>query len=190
MLCQISLGRLAAGVMLVFTLVAFEAWAEEYNLMPLSKAQRMIFPEAVNFVEKPFELSDAQKDLVAEATELKVRFKTVPVWLALDGQGQQVGIVVVDRVIGKHEFITYAVGIRPQGKATMPVILDYRESYGQQIEQEAWRRQFVGKTRHDVLKVGKDIDHISGATLSCVNVTNGVRRLLFTYELVLAKEGY
>lgn len=190
MLCHMRFWRTPVVVMLIFTLVAFEAWAEEYNLMPLLNAQSMIFPEAVSFVEKSFELSSDQKDLVAEATGLKVRFKTVPTWLALDGQGQKVGIVVVDKVIGKHEFITYAVGIRPQGKATMPVILDYRESYGQQIEQESWRRQFVGKTRHDVLKVGKDIDHISGATLSCVNVTNGVRRVLFTYELVLSKEGY
>jgi Na+-transporting NADH:ubiquinone oxidoreductase subunit NqrC len=44
----------------------------------------------------------------------------------------------------------------------------------------------MGKTRHDTLKVGKDIDNISGATLSCVNITNGIRRLLVSYDIAIA----
>ncbi len=37
------------------------------------------------------------------------------------------------------------------------------------------------------LKLTEDIQNISGATLSSKHITDGVRRLLATYELVLAK---
>ncbi len=37
------------------------------------------------------------------------------------------------------------------------------------------------------LKLTEDIQNISGATLSSKHITDGVRRLLATYDLVLAK---
>ena len=42
----------------------------------------------------------------------------------------------------------------------------------------AWRKQFVGKGAASAIKVGEDIANISGATLSCTHVTDGVRRIV------------
>jgi Na+-translocating ferredoxin:NAD+ oxidoreductase RnfG subunit len=175
---------------LVMTFMTFffsPVQAQDYNLMSVEQAQQMIFPSATRFIQTPITLTEAQKEAIAETTDLKVRFLEIPVWQAMDADGKRLGIVTIDKVIGKHEFIIYALGITPEGKATAPFILDFRESYGQQIERQEWRNQFVGKTRHDRLKVGKDIDNISGATLSCVNVTNGIRRMLQTYEMAISK---
>ena len=47
----------------------------------------------------------------------------------------------------------------------------------------AWRRQFVGKTADAALRVGEDIANISGATLSCTHVTEGVRRIVAVVAL-------
>ena len=57
-------------------------------------------------------------------------------------------------------------------------ILSYRESHGFEIRLPAWRKQFVGKAEGSVLQVGEDIANISGATLSCTHVTDGVRRIV------------
>ena len=57
-------------------------------------------------------------------------------------------------------------------------ILSYRESHGGEIRLPAWRRQFVGKTSAAPLRLGDDISNISGATLSCQHVTDGVRRIV------------
>ena len=173
--------------LLLLLVVSLTAQAQEYNLMSIEQAKSLIFPSAVKFIETQVTLTDDQKEIIAETTDLKVRFAEIPLWQAVDAQGNRLGVVVTDKVIGKHEFIVYAVGITPEGKSTAPFILDFRESYGQQVEREEWRNQFVGKTRHDRLKVGKDIDNISGATLSCVNVTNGIRRMLVTYDVAIAK---
>ena len=92
---------------------------------------------------------------------------------------------IVDEVVGKHEFITYAVGFTPDGKVRGIEILAYRETYGYQIRNPDWRQKFVGKSLADPFKLDEDIPNISGATLSCYNVTNGVKRLLALQQVAL-----
>lgn len=89
----------------------------------------------------------------------------------------------IDEVLGKHEFITYAVAIHA-GKVKGIEIMEYRETFGQQVREKKWKDQFVGKDKSSTLRVGKDILNISGATLSSVHVTNGVRRVVETYEVL------
>jgi hypothetical protein len=92
------------------------------------------------------------------------------------------GWFVVDEVLGKHELITYAVGLDPQGRVRGVEILDYRESHGGEIRDPQWRLQFAGKTARAPLQLDRDIRNISGATLSCRHVTDGVKRILALYE--------
>jgi hypothetical protein len=66
-------------------------------------------------------------------------------------------------------------------------ILDYRESHGGEIRLAGWRRQFVGRTGADPVALNNDIRNISGATLSCRHVTEGVHRLLQLYDAALRK---
>jgi Na+-transporting NADH:ubiquinone oxidoreductase subunit NqrC len=91
-------------------------------------------------------------------------------------------------VIGKHEFITYALALSPDGVVRGVEILDYRETYGGEIRNPAWRHQFVGKRPGSELQLGEDIKNISGATLSSRHVTDGIRRLLVTYQLLLKND--
>jgi hypothetical protein len=93
----------------------------------------------------------------------------------------------IDRVLGKHDFITYAVGVSPDGKVTGVEIMDYRETYGGEIRDAAWRRNFTGKSARDPIRFDRDIPTISGATLSSKHVTEGVRRVLQTYETLKSK---
>jgi Na+-transporting NADH:ubiquinone oxidoreductase subunit NqrC len=91
----------------------------------------------------------------------------------------------VDEVIGKHEFITYALALANSGAVKGVEILTYRETYGHEVKLPKWRAQFLGKTVAAPVKIDSDIRNISGATLSCVHVTEGVRRLLYTHAFVL-----
>ncbi len=53
------------------------------------------------------------------------------------------------------------------------------------LHDEQWRAQFVGKTSKSTLKLDRDVKNISGATLSCRHITDGVKRLLAFYEIAL-----
>jgi hypothetical protein len=101
-------------------------------------------------------------------------------WRASNG-----GYVIVDRVVGKHEYITLAVGINPNGTVKQIEIMDYKESYGYEVREAQWRSQFVGKSASSPLQLNGDITNISGATLSSRHVTDGVKRILQVYETSL-----
>lgn len=168
------LGLLAAG-----SLVCWQAQAEIY--LSEEQAVAAIFP-GETFTRKPLILSGAEADKIEDSSGESVREKKLMAWVSAKKD-----VVYIDQALGKHEMITYAVGITPEGKVRGIEILEYRETYGQDVRKPAWRQQFVGKTRMDPLRVEKDIVNISGATLSSAHITNGVRRILNTHELVRSR---
>ena len=91
----------------------------------------------------------------------------------------------VDEVVGRQDFITYAVGVDANG-ALLPVeILEYRESHGGEIRNERWLAQFAGRHSPGELRFRADIKNIAGATLSSEHVTAGVRRILALWQQLL-----
>ncbi len=131
------------------------AYAVQY--LTIDAAQKLAFPSANRFVENGGLTWKAQ---------------------AAD---RLLGLFVVDHVIGKHLYIDYAVALDPTGRVMRVEILQYRESYGGEVREPGWLAQFAGKTSSSPLKVGSDIRNISGATLSSLHVTEGVKRILATY---------
>jgi Na+-translocating ferredoxin:NAD+ oxidoreductase RnfG subunit len=169
--------RILAG--LLIAPVPFVAHAETY--LNESQAARVLFPD-IQLEPRWMDLTHEEARSVQKASGERVSDPHVRIFW---GPAKQA--VVIDRVVGKHDYITYAVGIDPKGKVRGIEIMDYRETYGYQVRGADWRKQFIGKTAADPLKVDKDIQNISGATLSSAHVTNGVRRVLRTYELLKAK---
>ena len=167
----------AAGVALA--LAPSAAFAVDY-LSP-AQAEQALFPEAERFESRELLLDAAQMQQLAERG-LRARSARWPLRVALRGN-TVLGHVVVDNVLGKFELISYAVGLGADGAVRQVEVLSYRESHGHEIRLPAWRRQFVGKTAASPLQLGEDIANISGATLSCQHVTDGVRRIVAVLDL-------
>jgi len=154
------------------------ARAEVY--MTLEQAQALLFPGAT--LTPDFrQLTDAEAQAIESDTDVDVRDRELRLWKASTG-----GWFIADEVVGKHEFIPIAVALDKDGALKGIEILEYRESYGSQVRDPAWRAQFLGKRHGAVLKLGADIANISGATLSSKHITDGVKRLLATYALAVA----
>ena len=56
-------------------------------------------------------------------------------------------------------------------------VLQYRENHGGEISSKRFLRQFVGLSGNSNMKYGKDIDGISGATISVRAITAGIKRM-------------
>lgn len=158
------------------------AYATQY--LTTEAAQKLMFPEAGAFVPHPVRLTDAQKDVVEQAAKVHMRFPEQPVWQVMAG-GKPAGWFVLDEVYGKHEFITYAVALDASGAVRGVEILDYRETHGGEIRNPKWRAQFNGARHGAALKLDDDIQNISGATLSCKHIAEGVRRILAIHAVAL-----
>lgn len=166
----------------LFTAAVPQCIAAQY--MSLEQAQGLIFPQADEFAAAPVTLTPEQVERIERQSGAKVRAPRQQVWEAR-AKGALLGWFIVDQVIGKHELITYAVGINAEGSVRQFQIVEYREAYGYQVRNLAWRDQFVGKTIADPLKLGTDILNISGATMSCQHVTEGIKRLLALHQVAL-----
>jgi Na+-translocating ferredoxin:NAD+ oxidoreductase RnfG subunit len=171
------------SVFLLPMVVAASAHATDY--FTVQQAQTLLLPGAASFVEQPLKLTDEQKDRIKSLSGLRQRWDVQKVWRAEKG-GQLVGWFLVDEVIGKHEFITYATAISPEGKVLGVEIMSYRETHGGQVREASWRKHLAGKTLADRFKLDDDVPNITGATLSCRNVMDGVKRLLAIHKLYLA----
>src|SRR5450755_4187528 len=166
----------AAGL---FGPVSGVAYAAEY--LSVEAAQRAAFPEATLF--EPVLIAADVKAAIARENG---RFVVEPrVWRALAGERAR-GWFIIDEVIGKVELITYGVALDTSGAVKSLDVLAYRESHGDAIKLAAWRAQFAGKRASDPVRIDADIRNISGATLSCRHVTEGVHRLLLVYQKALA----
>jgi Na+-translocating ferredoxin:NAD+ oxidoreductase RnfG subunit len=162
-----------------FVPVAIVAHAEIY--LSEDQAVHAIFPGSTKFERHEFSLTPDQISKIEKESNESVRNNKPVVFV---GPGKEA--VFIDQVLGKHEFITIAVGIASDGSVRGVEVLEYRETYGGQVMRPEWRKQFEGKTTKSDLKLGSDIKNISGATLSSSHVTSGVRRLLRTYEVLHA----
>jgi hypothetical protein len=155
------------------------AFAVDY--LSVEQAAQLMFPDADRFDSRDLVLDAAQLQAL-DAQDVRGRSARWPVRIARRGEST-LGVVVADAVVGKFELISYAVAIDTEGAIRQIEILSYRESHGGEVRLLAWRRQFVGKTAASTLHVGDDIANISGATLSCTHITEGVRRIVAVVAL-------
>lgn len=146
--------------------------------MTVQQVQAAWFPNQA-LIPDDRTLSPEQMAAIRAHSGVHVLSRTVRSWHAPHG-----GRLFVDRVLGKHEFITLALAVNADGTVRGLEILDYRESYGGQVRDPAWRHQFVGKRDGAPFELDKDIRNNSGGTLSARHVTEGVKRLLATNSIV------
>jgi len=162
--------------------VPLPSYAVQYLTAPA--AQKVCFPECDQFVAAHIKFTPAQIDAIEAKSGQKELLRGQEIWRALQN-GKLCGFFIVDYVIGKHLVIDYAVALSPEGTVKQIEILNYRESYGGEIRNPDWRKQFVSKTPVSRFALNEGITNISGATLSCRHITDGVRRVLATYEICL-----
>lgn len=158
------------------------AYAADY--LTAEQALRLLFPDADSYLAQTVTLDDAQRDQIKALSGVRQRWKNQKVWRAEKG-GVLLGWMVQDEVIGKHEYITYVAALSADGVVLGLEILSYRETHGGAVREASWRQQLKGKRLQDPFKLDVDVPNISGATLSCRNLTDGVKRLLALQQVAL-----
>jgi hypothetical protein len=149
------------------------------SMVGVEQSQARMFPGATmaqNFIT----LTDQQAEAIRSKSQIKMWGHDIKAWKASTG-----GWYILDKVLARDAFITYALALDQTGVVTGVEILQCEPHYD--ISNPAWLRQFRGK-RFDTPNWTKDIHILSGASLSSDAVTDGVKRLFATYELVLAAD--
>jgi Na+-translocating ferredoxin:NAD+ oxidoreductase subunit G len=174
----------SGNLILSSVVICAPAYAAQY--VTVDEAKKILFPDAASYEPRDVKFDDELRGKIKKLGGKRQGENQTKI-IEAKKAGSTSGWILIDDVVGKHEFITYATGIDLSGKVVGIEILDYRETHGGQIRDVSWRKKFTGKQLNDPFQLDVDVPNISGATLSCRNVLDGVKRLLAIHQLVLAK---
>jgi hypothetical protein len=154
------------------------------DYLSLAEAQRAVFPEALNFEPLALQPTGAQRQAIAALAGVQPPRGRLAAW-RVQGSTGTLGFLFTDEVVGRQDFIDYALGINHDGTLRTPEIMSYRESHGGEVRNLAWRTQFAHRHDGATLRPVIDIRNIAGATLSCEHLTAGVRYLSALWQVLL-----
>lgn len=160
-------------------LAPFAARADQVYLSA-DQAPAAVFPDADRF---------ETRDLAATA-ELRARVQQrlgdlkPTVWersyritTAFRGTSR-LGRAVVIEEIGKHREITLIVGVDSSAKVAGVAVMTYREAYGGEVRSRRFLAQYRGRGADDSLQPSRDIQNITGATLSARAIGRGIKKAI------------
>ncbi len=158
------------------------ASAAAETLLTQEQALKIVFPKSESVKAEMKALSEDQRKTLEENTGLRFAETDYPTFVA-STKGQPEGYAVILNEIGKHENITFIVGVSPKGKVMEVAVMEYRESRGEEVKEQRFLSQFRGKKSTDPIRVNQDIVNYTGATLSSYAIARGVRRALALTQL-------
>lgn len=141
----------------------------EFMLMPMKVPEK--FNPSGTFYQIQSSLTDSQ----------------LPVYVYIG----RVSIVRSAAATGKKsdnsEFFDYFILFNSSKAVSLVKVTNYQSSHGQMISSPGWLRKFIGHSHPRPLEVGRQIDAISGATISVNNITFDVRQKSFILQEIASK---
>ena len=138
----------------------------------------------VNFIK--WNPTQERKILFEKKARLRFMFDHIYVW-EITRSDTILGIAILDNVLGKSLPITFLSCFNSDGHLIKAHIVKYREDYGYEVGNKRWLNQFIGLDVNSDFIIGKNIDGISGATISVNSVTRGINRSAIIVEYLLTK---
>ncbi len=113
-------------------------------------------------------------ELTKEAIDSEHTINEESIFRLLDGQ-DLVGYCLIDKAKSKFDLFDFMVIFDTEGNILRPSVLVYREDYGGEICSKRWLRQFIGLDAESEMRLGLDVQNISGATMSCEAASRGFK---------------
>lgn len=157
--------------------------AADHVFLHEADAPHEMFPSSTRATRKALELSDAELDGVGKMLGRRIEGKSYP-YLDVGDDRESIGSIFLLDVIGQSQPITFAVAVGKDGTVQDVRVMVYREPHGDEIEDHRFRKQFVGKTFKDPITLGKDVDAITGATISSRSEAFAVKKSLALFSVL------
>ena len=100
-------------------------------------------------------------------------------WYTLNNKSTKtkLGYMVVTQAKSRSDVFEYMIVFDLDKKIKAVDVLTYREEYGGEIGSKRFLKQFIGKSSETPIRINKEINGISGATISCNSITNSISEM-------------
>lgn len=176
------------GINLFFPAESFPEEEKKFDLqvyLTKKEALAMAFPGAGSIEKERKWLSDAQKDTIAKISLLEITENRFTFYVGKK-DGKPMGYLLIDHIIGKSFPITFMTVLNVDGTVRDVEIMVYREPRGWEVKYPSFMSQFFG------MNAGSDfrnINSITGATLSVRAITKGVKKAVSAYQVLYLDAG-
>ncbi len=174
--------------------LSFSGVTYAVRLLTREDALKKVFGEGVEITTETKELVDPELSKIKERLDGSLVFfqkgskskevsasTTIEFYFA-SKNGTKTGVVIFDEEPGKWGPVDFIIALDLNGAVTRVEVLSYEEKRGQPIARRSYLSQYDGKTSKSALTVGKDINGVSGATISSRCATFAVKKAIVLYE--------
>ncbi|MFQ5449988.1 MAG: FMN-binding protein [Nitrospinaceae bacterium] len=161
----------------------FQAEEKKFQLQVfLTKKQALeaAFPGADKIEKDHKWLTDTQRKAIGEICHQEIKESRITFYIGKK-DGRTLGYMVIDHIIGKSFPITFMVVLNPNGTVRDVEVMVYREPRGWEVRYPSFLRQFFGM---DSGSDFREINSITGATLSVHAITKGVYKAVAAYKVL------
>ena len=141
------------------------------------------FSKEINISMHTYKLNKTTKTLVQNQAK-QVFFKDKLYYWNITNNDTTIAYAFLDNVKGKSMPITFMVIMNLDGSIKNSAIIKYREACGGEIGNKRWLQQFIGKNNDSKYEIRKEIDGITGATISVHSVSKGIKKIAILYDHV------
>jgi hypothetical protein len=153
-----------------------------------SEALDSAFPGADRVDSRTIVLNDEQASAIQSLAKAKLETKLITVYTGVK-DGEIVGYAFIDIHNVRTLPEAFLIVLSPEGEIESLQVLAFYEPE-EYLPSEGWLAQFDRRVLDDQLRLGGEIHGIAGSTLSARAVTDGVRRSLAIFELIVkTKQG-
>ena len=171
---------MAGGASLAIAELEFDEKKHLSVFLTRKEALEVAFPEADSIDREKTRLTDSQRKAMSDALGVSIKDRRVRFYVGKKG-GKVMGYMIIGHQIGKNLPITFMTVINPDGTVRDVEVMVYREPEGWEVRFESFMRQFFGR---DATSDFREINSITGATLSVRSITYGVQRALVIYKVL------
>ncbi len=181
-----------SGVLLFLLLWAWPGFAEDEEkvldvqvYLTKKQALEIAFPGADKIDKERKWLDESQAKAISALLGQKIHENRFTYYVGKKG-GKPMGYMVIDHIIGKSFPITFMVVLNVDGSVRDVEVMVYREPRGWEVRYPNFMSQFFG------MNAGSDfreINSITGATLSVRSITLGVKKAVSAYKVLYLDAG-
>jgi len=165
-------------------------------LLKNDQALKQMFPDADKIITETKELGAASLDKIkgrlggkwglyqAGSKSKEGSEQKEAIFYFAEKEGERIGVAIMETQPGKWGPVKYIIALDMSGKVENLAVMMYVEKRGRPIARRNFLGQFIGKTSADPIKCGKDVDAISGATISSRASCFAVKKAIAIYDVV------
>lgn len=159
--------------------------AEAARYMSLGQAVKTFIPKDAKIFKTTKQLSTAQKLRLLEDYGWKADKDKYTFYVGKKGDTPEAYVFVVPEIFNTC-FHKYAVGMKPNGEVIETVIIELSCPRAFPVNKRSFLSQFDEKKHVDPLTTGKDVDAVTGATLSSEATATATRKAVSLHNLFFA----